>query len=250
MAKIRIIPTVLTNGITVVKGKNFNNWRTVGNAEAIASLYAKRDVDELMFLDVEARNLGQRISLELVSTFSDVLNIPFSVGGGINSIEEVGEYFRRGAEKVVLGTAAVENQLLIKETAQKYGSQAVVVSIDIESVNSRKVCTNSGNKKVDTSLEEFISQISSAGAGELLLQNLELEGEMKGYDLDLITSIRSMTDLPIIASSGCGNALDAKRAIDSGANALGVGSLFHFTETTPKSLAKELKSLGVDLRNP
>ena len=249
MAKIRIIPTVLTNGVTVVKGKNFNNWRTVGNAEAIANLYAKRDVDELMFLDVEARNLGQRISLELVSVFSDVLNIPFSVGGGINSIEEVGEYFRRGAEKVVLGTAAVENPSLIEETSQKFGSQAVVVSIDVENVNSRNVCTHSGKKKEDIGLEEFICRVSSAGAGELLLQNLELEGEMKGYDLDLITTIRSMTDLPIIASSGCGSALHAKSAIDSGANAVGVGSLFHFTEATPKSLAVELKSLGVDLRN-
>jgi cyclase len=248
MPKIRIIPIVLTNGTTVVKGKNFDNWRTVGDAKAVANLYSRRNIDELMFLDVHARKDGKKISMDLVKKFSEILNIPFSVGGGINTLSEASEYFRNGAEKVVLGTSASQDTSLITSIALKYGSQAITVSIDIESCENRRIVTNSGRKITNLNLQKYVQDITSAGAGELLLQNVELEGEMKGYDLDLISSVRMMTSLPIIASSGCGSATHAKMAIESGANAVAVGSLFHFTEITPSSLALDLKSMGFDLR--
>jgi len=115
--KVRVIPSILTDGITVVKGEKFNNWRTVGSAEATARLYASRDVDELMFLDVTARSRNTLIDRDLLKHFTNVLNIPFSVGGGINSLEEAKSCFRNGAEKIVLGTAAILNPRFITEIA-------------------------------------------------------------------------------------------------------------------------------------
>jgi cyclase len=248
MSKLRIIPTILTDGMTVVKGKNFNNWRTVGNVQAIAMLYAKRDVDELMFLDVTARKNGNRISVELVKIFSNHLNIPFSVGGGINTIEEATEYFRNGAEKVVLGTSAVQNPDLIKAIASKFGSQAVIVSVDLQQKGSESIMQNSGTTVAEITATEFVEISISNGAGELLIQNVENDGEMKGYDTDTIASIRAITTLPIIASSGCGGAKHAIQAVEAGANAIAVGSLFQFTEETPKSLHRDLEMLGISLR--
>lgn len=248
MVKIRIIPTILTDGMTVVKGKHFKNSRTVGDVRAVSTLYSKRDIDELMFLDVNARQAGSKISLDLVRNFSEILNIPFSVGGGINSVEDAAEYFRNGAEKIVLGTAAVNNPTLIGEISRRYGSQAVVVSIDIASVVSRKVTSNSGSMVTNWEFGDYVKRITEEGVGEILIQNIEMEGEMLGYDLQLISDLRALTTLPIIASSGCGSSEDAIRAVNAGANALAIGSLFHFTQITPKTLADELKEFGLKLR--
>lgn len=248
MPKIRIIPTILTDGMTVVKGKNFNNWRTVGNAQAIAMLYAKRQVDELMFLDVKARSSGTRISVDLVKIFSSLLNIPFSVGGGINSVDEATEYFRNGAEKIVLGTSAIKNPKLIHQIASKFGSQAVVVAVDVEQPGSEGVMCNSGSETPGISIEYLVKTSENYGAGELLIQNVKNDGEMKGYDLETILKVRKMTNLPIIASSGCGEAEHAIQAIHAGANAIAVGALFHFTESTPNSLHQQLYNQGISLR--
>ena len=129
--KIRIIPTILTDGLTVVKGEKFDNWRTVGSAEATARLYASRDVDELLFLDVNARSRNSMIDKTLLTHFSNVLDVPFSVGGGINTLENAKFCFRFGAEKVVLGTAAIKNPKLITEIADVFGNQAVAVAAPI-----------------------------------------------------------------------------------------------------------------------
>ena len=248
MPKIRVIPTILTDGTTVVKGKNFNNWRTVGNAHAVATLYAKRQVDELMFLDVKARSSGTRISVDLVRIFSSLLNIPFSVGGGINSVEEATEYFRNGAEKVVLGTSAIKTPELINQIASKFGSQAVVVAIDVEQPGSELVMCNSGSESSGILIEQLVKTSENYGAGELLIQNVKNDGEMNGFDIETLLKVRKMTTLPIIASSGCGEPHHAIQAINAGANAIAVGSMFHFTESTPNSLHRQLLSAGINLR--
>jgi len=248
MSKVRIIPTILTDGMTVVKGSKFNNWRTVGNAQATAMLYAKRDVDELMFLDVAARYHGNRISVDLVNIFSKLLNVPFSVGGGINTVDEATEYFRNGAEKVVLGTSAILNPELITQIAAKFGSQAVVVSVDLQKKGSQSIMRNSGSIVAEISVRELVEIAVRNGAGELLVQNIENDGEMTGYDLDTLTEIRALTTLPIIASSGCGGVDHAIKAVHSGANAIAVGSLFNFTQETPNSLRIGLEQRGIKLR--
>ena len=248
MPKIRIIPTILTDGTTVVKGKNFNNWRTVGNAQAVATLYANRQVDELMFLDVNARKFGKRISVDLVKIFSNLLDIPFSVGGGIYSVEEATEYFRNGAEKVVLGTSVVKTPELISQIALKFGSQAVVTAIDLERPGNKFVTCCSGTERTDVTYENLVNTCGNYGSGELLIQNVKNDGEMNGYDIETLLRVRKMTKLPIIASSGFGDSSHAIQAINAGANAIAIGSFFHFTQATPSTVYEELKSHAVNLR--
>jgi cyclase len=246
--KVRVIPTILTDGTTVVKGEQFNNWRTVGSAEAIAKLYARRNVDELLFLDVNARKNGGTISEELIRVFSDVLDIPFAVGGGIDTYEDAARCFRNGAEKVVLGSSAIENQILISQIARGFGSQAVIISLDIRKNESNDLMIHSGRRLSPEGLDTFVPKIESLGGGEILLQNVERDGLMKGMDLKTIKSIASMTNLPIIASSGCGSSEDAISALNSGASAIAAGAVFQFTQLTPLIIRESLKAAKFQTR--
>lgn len=243
-----MIPTVLTNGTNVVKGAKFNNWRTVGNAEATARLYAKRDVDELMFLDVAARSLNLTINRDLIETFSRVLDVPFAVGGGINTLEDAKKCFRHGAEKIVLGTSAVINPDLIYEVANTFGNQAVIVSIDLINDSLDQISYLSGKKTLSISVLEFISKCESLGAGEVLLQSVTRDGTMSGFDLNSIRIISSFTKLPVIASSGAGTSNDFVLAAEAGASAVAAGALFQFTENTPKMIRKHMDDQGIKVR--
>jgi cyclase len=246
--KIRVIPTILTDGNTVVKGQNFNNWRTVGSAEATARLFASRNVDELLFLDVNARNRGETIDLDLIKKFSDLLDIPFAVGGGINTYEEAAMCFRNGAEKIVLGTSAIANQKLISEIANGFGSQAVIVALDLRDESSENLWTHSGRVDSGVKVIEFVSKVEELGAGELLIQNISNDGLMKGMHIEMVRLLSKLTNLPLIASSGCGSFGDALRAVEAGASAVAVGALFQFTEITPPEVREYLASEGIKVR--
>jgi cyclase len=246
--KIRVIPTILTDGVTVVKGENFNNWRTVGSAEAVARLYAKRDVDELLFLDVDARSRKSIINLSLLRHFSNVLDVPFSVGGGINTLEDAKKCFRNGAEKVVLGTSAVLNPQIITEIADLFGNQAVVVSVDFECDDVRTIRLNSGTIAANIDAYEFIQSLQDIGAGEILLQSIERDGTMTGFDLNRINEVAKMSNLPIIASGGASSSQDFCDAVKSGASAVAAGALFQFTQVTPKEVRNYLQKNGVRVR--
>jgi cyclase len=246
--KVRVIPSILTDGITVVKGEKFNNWRTVGSAEATARLYASRDVDELMFLDVTARSRNTLIDRDLLKHFTNVLNIPFSVGGGINSLEEAKSCFRNGAEKIVLGTAAILNPRLITEIAEVFGNQAVTVAVDFESDSSDFIVINSGKVLSEVNGLEFIERLENQGAGEILLQSVQRDGMLGGMDFDRITQVCSITKLPVIASGGAATLEDCLKAVLSGASAVAAGALFQFTEVTPRQIRRYLSEQGVSTR--
>lgn len=246
--KIRVIPTILTDGLTVVKGDKFDNWRTVGNAQATALLYASRDVDELLFLDVTARDRETVIELSLLNHFSSVLDIPFSVGGGISSLEEAKSCFRNGAEKIVLGTSAISNPKLITEIADVFGSQAVIVAMDFESTISDQVMINSGKAKSSIDAMAFIENLENLGAGEILLQSCEKDGTMTGFDLDRIRRVSSLTKLPVIAGSGGGSEDDFVNAVKAGASAVSAGAVFQFTQITPNSVRAKLSENGISVR--
>lgn len=246
--KIRVIPTILTDGLTVVKGDKFDNWRTVGNAQATALLYASRDVDELLFLDVTARDRETVIELNLLNHFSSVLDIPFSVGGGISSLEEAKSCFRNGAEKIVLGTSAISNPKLITEIADVFGSQAVIVAMDFESTISDQVMINSGKTKSSIDAMAFIENLENLGAGEILLQSCEKDGTMTGFDLARIRRVSSLTKLPVIAGSGGGSEDDFVHAVNAGASAVSAGAVFQFTQITPSSVRAKLSENGIRTR--
>jgi cyclase len=247
--KIRIIPTILTDGLTVVKGEKFDNWRTVGSAEAIARLYGSRGVDELLFLDVNARSRNSIIDRSLLTHFSNVLDIPFSVGGGINSLEDAKLCFRFGAEKVVLGTAAIRNPKLITEIADVFGNQAVIVAIDFEKDHSRLIRVESGKVESEIDGLEYIKNLEILGAGELLLQSIQRDGTLSGMDLNRIAQVVNLTDLPVIASGGAASLDDFHQAILSGASAVAAGAVFQFTQITPNQVRLYLSKQQVSVRN-
>jgi cyclase len=246
--KIRVIPTILTDGITVVKGEKFDNWRTVGSAEATARLYATRDVDELLFLDVTARARATVIDKNLLIHFSNVLDVPFTVGGGISTLEDAKMCFRHGAEKVVLGTSALLNPELITEIADIFGNQAVIVAIDFEHDDSSQIVGNSGKSVSNLKSLEFIQGLESLGAGEILLQSIQRDGTLSGMDFKRIELVSTLTKVPVIASGGASSLNDFQLAVLSGASAVAAGALFQFTHVTPKQVRDYLAEQGIPTR--
>jgi cyclase len=246
--KFRVIPSILTNGNTVVKGTNFDNWRTVGSAQATALLYGSRNVDELMFLDVAATQQNRTIDTNLIQYFSNVLKIPFSVGGGIKTLEDAATCMRAGAEKIVLGTSAVETPALISEVALNFGSQAVTVAIDVISPEKKSILTRSGTREHNINPVEFAKRLVSYGAGEILLQSKFHDGLMNGMWHTLITEIVESVDVPIIASSGASKLSDFSDCYNLGASAIAAGAFFQFTEFTPQDVRNYLQSKNIPTR--
>lgn len=245
--KHRIIPTILTDGTTVVKGENFNNWRTVGSAEATARLYAARDVDELIFLDVNASKKNRSVSLDLVRRFSEILQVPFGIGGGISSIEFATELLRAGAEKVLLGEVASINPRLVSQIAEKFGSQAVTVSIDLcgsENLSFR----NCDERFQECNALEFALFQQQMGAGEILLNSIVHDGLRAGMDLKRIQLFSESLSIPLVASSGAGSIEDFASALSAGASAVAAGAIFQFSELTPGDVREGLRNLGFGMR--
>ena len=247
--KIRVIPTILTDGLTVVKGNRFDNWRTVGSAEATAKLYGGRDVDELLFLDVTARSRKTIIDESLLAHVSNVLDVPFYVGGGINTLQEAKHCFRLGAEKVVLGTAAILRPSLITEIADTFGNQAIIVAIDFENDLNDQILIESGKLRCNVQALEFVAQLEELGAGEVLLQSVQRDGTLEGMDFSRIKEVTHTTDLPVIASGGAASLGDFKLAVESGASAIAAGAVFQFTQVTPLQVRSYLSEQGVKVRS-
>jgi cyclase len=239
---------ILTDGLTVVKGEKFDNWRTVGSAEATARLYASRDVDELLFLDVTARSRNSLIDRALLTHFANVLDVPFSVGGGINTLEDAKFCFRYGAEKVILGTAAIRNPKLITEIADVFGNQAIIVAIDFETDVSNNIRIESGSAETEVEGLKFIQNLANLGAGEVLIQSIQRDGTLSGMDFSRISKAARLTTLPIIASGGAATPDDFYEAVLHGASAVSAGAIFQFTEITPKQVKYHLSERGVQTR--
>lgn len=246
--KVRIIPTLLTDGHTLVKGEGFNSWRSVGSVAAAARLFAMRDVDELMLLDVAATKQGRLISEAVIEDFASVLRVPFSVGGGINSIEGVRTYLRAGAEKVVLGSAAITNPRLVAEVADQFGSQAVIVAIDVLSLSGGTIAIHSGQTRLELDLEKTVLDLQNMGVGEIMIQSVSHDGKMSGMNNGAIKITSDAVGVPVIASSGAGNYEDFLTAINNGASAVAAGAIFQFSEVTPRSVRTYLQAQGIAVR--
>lgn len=225
----RIIPTILHKNGQLVKGQRFVNDRVIGRALQAARIHAMRGVDELMILDV---GWGEP-SYKIVKSLSEHNFSPITVGGGIKTVEHVKELLRSGADKVCLPALKTRAEL-IKEISEKFGKSTLCVSIDI-----------SGDK---SSIMDLVYSMEKLGSGEILLQSLEREGTLAGYDLNLIGNVCKNTPLPVIASSGCSGYKDMYHAIQAGADAVAAGALFQFTDSTPKEAAQYLHSKGVEVR--
>lgn len=242
----RIIPTLLVRGRTLVKGRSFAGDRSVGHVMQAAKVHAMRGVDELLLLDIGATAEGRGPDLDMVRELSEGCFVPITVGGGVRCLEDIDQLLRAGADKVCIGTAAFTDPFLVEEAARKFGSQAIVVSVDVRWPNVAMV--RSGEQLTGLLPVEFAEQLWCEGAGEIVLQSIDRDGTMRGYDMDLIASVTAAVTIPVIASGGCSGPEDMLKAIQAGADAVAAGALFQFTDATPKSCAQSLKANGVEVR--
>ncbi|MDD3877304.1 MAG: AglZ/HisF2 family acetamidino modification protein [Bacteroidales bacterium] len=230
MIKKRIIPVLLLKNMGLYKGIHFKNYVYIGDPINAVKIFNDMDVDELVFLDIECSQKKGTIDLNFVKNLAEECFMPFSVGGGIDSLDKASQIFKAGAEKVILNTKAVENPDLISQISKNYGSQSVVVSIDVKKNWLGKYClyVYSGGKQVNCNLIEWVRKAEQLGAGEILLNSIDQDGTMKGYDINLINWVAKEVKIPVIACGGAGHVRDFKSAIDAGADACAAGSMFVF----------------------
>lgn len=243
--KCRILPILLWNEHGCVKGKQFNSGRCIGSIQDRIQLLERREVDELILLDISATPNERGPRFQEIAKLCDALFMPVTVGGGIKSIPDIKRLLAEGADKVAIGTMAFTTPNLIDDAASKFGSQAIVVSIDVK---GGTVWTHCGQKNSGRDPVEYADEMESRGAGEILLTSIERDGMLQGYDLELIESVAMQVSIPVIAAGGCGEYEHMQAAIKSGAHAVAGGAIFQFTENTPKGAARYLSQHGIAAR--
>lgn len=241
----RIIPTMLVRGRTLVKGIAFDSSRPVGHAAQAAQIHSMRGVDELVLLDVAATDEGRGPDLDLVAELSETCFMPLAVGGGVRTLNDIQALLRAGADKVVIGTAAMENPALILEAGQRFGRQALVVAIDYR---RGAVVVRCGKTPTDAWAVPYAQNLVFLGAGEILLTDIERDGTLAGYDLEMIKAVSHAVDIPVIAAGGAGTYEHMLQAIRAGADGVAAGAMFQFTDATPKGAAQYLQAHGVEVR--
>ncbi|WP_449537588.1 imidazole glycerol phosphate synthase subunit HisF [Ferdinandcohnia sp. Marseille-Q9671] len=248
----RIIPCLDVKDGRVVKGVQFVELRDAGDPVELAKFYDSEGADELVFLDISASHEGRKTMVEVVEQVAATLAIPFTVGGGINSLEDMKKILRAGADKVSLNTAAVLNPDVIKEGADFFGSQCIVVAIDArydEELGSWRVYTHGGRKATEWEVVAWAQEAITRGAGEILLTSMDKDGSKDGFNLELTRRVSEAVSVPVIASGGAGNAAHFEEAFTEGkADAALAASIFHYKETSVKEVKNFLKEKGVNVR--
>lgn len=248
----RIIPCLDVKEGRVVKGIQFVQLRDAGDPVELARFYDQQGADELVFLDISASNEGRKTMVEVVKAVASELAIPFTVGGGINALEDMKRILRAGADKVSLNTAAVNNPELITEGANFFGSQCIVLAIDAkydEELGSWRVYTHGGRTPTDKEVIAWAREGVERGAGEILLTSMDCDGEKKGFDKALTRAVSEAVSVPVIASGGAGNAEHfAEAFIEAKADAALAASIFHYKETSVEEVKSYLKEKGVNVR--
>ncbi|MDP7069114.1 MAG: imidazole glycerol phosphate synthase cyclase subunit, partial [Candidatus Peribacteraceae bacterium] len=238
---------LLCDGTTLIKGVGFDSWRGICSPLQAVRLFNMREVDELVFLDIRATEQNRSPDFALISSLADSCFVPLAVGGGVRSVEDARNLLMAGADKVVLNSAAYENPQLVSDLVQKFGSQCVVISIDVRS--GKNVTTHSGREETNKNVVEFAKEMEEAGAGEILLTSVERDGTMEGYDIPIIRSVVDKVSIPVIASGGAGNYEHMAQALkDGGASAIASSSMYHFTGQTPLMAKKYLHENGFTVR--
>lgn len=248
----RIIPCLDVKDGRVVKGIQFVQLRDAGDPVELARFYDEQGADELVFLDISASHEGRGTMVDVVKSVASELAIPFTVGGGINSLEDMKRILRAGADKVSLNTAAVLNPELISEGAGFFGTQCIVVAIDAkfdEELGSWRVFTHGGRKATELEVIEWAKEAVRRGAGEILLTSMDSDGEKKGFDVALTRAVSEAVSVPVIASGGAGNSEHfAEAFIEAKADAALAASIFHYKETSVEEVKSYLKEKEVNVR--
>lgn len=246
----RIIPCLDIKDGRTVKGVNFENIRDAGDPVELAIRYCREGADELVFLDITATNEKRKTLSELVTRIAQNINIPFTVGGGINSIEDVSILLNAGADKISVNTSAFKNPQLIKDLSERFGSQCIVLAIDTKFENDNwYVYLNGGKVKTDKKALDWAKEGVALGAGEILLTSMNNDGTKAGFATDITKLISLNVNVPVIASGGAGTMQHFTEAFLQGkADAALAASVFHFNEINIGSLKQELKNNNIEVR--
>ena len=251
MVAKRIIPCLDVNDGRTVKGINFVDLKEVGDPVELGAHYAADGADELVYLDISATFEGRRTFTSLVEHIADRINIPFTVGGGISSLDDAARLLDAGADKISVNSAAIARPELISEIAGRYGNQFVVIAIDAKlATDGRWMATTHGGRKLtDRELFEWAHEAQERGAGELLLTSMEHDGVRQGYPCDLFAQITGALKIPVIASGGAGSIDDIAEVFEKGhADAALAASIFHYGTYTVKEVKEELNRRNIKVR--
>jgi cyclase len=246
----RIIPCLDVKDNRVVKGVQFLNLRDAGDPVELGAKYSDEGADELVFLDITATIRSRKTIVELVEKVAENVFIPFTVGGGIQAVEQMDTILRSGADKISVNTAAVENPGLLKEAAQRFGSQCVVLAIDARRSKKHsgrwQVCVKAGSEPTDVDVVKWAVKAEKLGAGEILLTSMDTDGTKEGYDIELTKAVTDAVNIPVIASGGAGKLEHLYDAIvDGGADAVLMASITHFGNYTIKQMKEYLAHNGI-----
>ncbi|MBD5500016.1 MAG: imidazole glycerol phosphate synthase subunit HisF [Lachnospiraceae bacterium] len=248
----RIIPCLDVNNGRVVKGTNFVNLRDAGDPIEVGKEYDRAGADELVFLDITASSDAREIKRELVRRVAETIFIPFTVGGGIRTVDDFKMILREGADKVAVNSAAIMNPALISEAADKFGSQCVVVAIDAKrraDGSGWNIFKNGGRVDMEIDAIEWAMKAAELGAGEILLTSMDCDGTKAGYDIELTRTVAENVSIPVIASGGAGTKEHFREALVEGkAEAVLAASLFHYKELEIREVKQYLRDQGISVR--
>jgi cyclase len=251
MLKQRILPIVLLTGYNVVKSVQFSSFRTLGNPITVCRVYETRGVDELLLLDIRATAEDRGPNLDIVRDISSECFMPLTVGGGISSLEQARQVVRNGADKVAVNSGAIARPQLISEIARELGRQCCVVSIDVrrQQDGQYRVYSRAGRDDTRMGPVGWAKRAEELGAGEILVNSIDQDGTMRGYDLDLVSSVAASVKIPVIAAGGAGSPRHFVEVFrQGGAAAAAAASIFHFTSFTPRIVKETLRDHNIPVR--
>ena len=251
---VRVIPCLDVDAGRVVKGVNFRDLRDAGDPVELARVYDAEGADELVFLDITASSDSRATTYDVVRRTAEQVFIPLTVGGGIRSVDDVDRLLRAGADKVSLNTAAIARPELLREAAQRFGSQCIVLSVDarrsddVEGGSGFEVTTHGGRRGTGADAVEWAVRGQELGVGEILLNSMDADGTKQGYDVEMIRAVRAVVTVPVIASGGAGSLEHFAPAVDAGADAVLAASVFHFGELRIGDVKDSLRASGSVVR--
>jgi cyclase len=252
---VRVIPCLDVDAGRVVKGVNFRELRDAGDPVEMARLYDAEGADELTFLDITASSGNRETTYDVVRRTAEQVFIPLTVGGGVRTVDDVDQLLRAGADKVGVNTAAIARPDFLREAAERFGAQCIVLSVDARRVvdgprtaSGFEVTTHGGRKGTGIDAVEWAHRGAELGAGEILLNSMDADGTRDGFDLELIRKVRAVVDVPVIASGGAGRVEDFAPAVTAGADAVLAASVFHFGTLRIGEAKAALRKAGVPVR--
>jgi cyclase len=250
MLKVRIIPTLLFKDVGLVKGVGFDSWRRVGSAMQAVKVYNMREVDELVFFDITATPDGRRPDFHQIEELAAECFMPMTVGGGVRSVEDIRDLLAVGADKVAINTAAMETPEIVRQGADRFGVQCIVVCIDVrKTATGWEVMTHCGRRATGQDPVAYARRMEAMGAGEIIVTSVERDGTMTGYDVEIMRRIAEAVQIPVVASGGVGKYEHMAEVLrETKVAAVAAASIFHYTEQTPREAKLFLGQQGFNIR--